>query len=304
MTISLTALRTFATVARLGKFSAAAKELHLTPPALSRHVKLIESQLGLPVFERLPGGVQVTEAGKIFSKYVDTTLASLQDGLEAVQAFQKGGKGIVKLCLPGTLCNDTFLNVLRDFKARNREAEVSLQMLVNAEVSEVVSRGEANLGIQYQEDRHPHLKTENIGHETVVVVCAPQHPLARARSVHARDLANETWIGTPIALTDLENAYQRYLARFGLAGSKIIVAQSYAIRNRLIEANLGIGIAVRSIVQKSIASGSLCQIKVLSMRSKTSIILVRRKSAYLNPTTMAFADYLRRAFLPNSSTRR
>ena len=296
MTISLPALRSFAAVARLGKFSVAARELHLTQPALSRHVRLIEAQLGQPVFERLPGGTRLTEAGKVFCGFVETCLSSLHDGLEAVDAMRGGETARIRLGLAGTLCNDIFLGVLRDFKARNPGIEVSLQMLVNSQVSEAVLRGDAHLGIQYREDRHPRLRQDVLGKETVVVVCAPQHPMANARTVHPGDLAAETWIGTPIALSDQEAEYRHYLARFGLVGNNIMIAQSYAIRNRLVEANLGIGIAVKSVVRKELASGSLRAIHIPAMRGGTAIMLVRRKQGYLSASALSFAELLKRAF--------
>lgn len=76
----LNALRAFESAARLGSFVAAAEELHVTQPAIGRHVKALEDNLGTQLFQRTPRGVLLTDKGH---RYFDQVSAALQSIAEA-----------------------------------------------------------------------------------------------------------------------------------------------------------------------------------------------------------------------------
>ena len=76
--LSLDVLRTFEAVARLLSFSAAAEELSLTQPAVSRQIKGLEEELGAPLFLRATRRVELTGAGQTLLRAVDPALASMR----------------------------------------------------------------------------------------------------------------------------------------------------------------------------------------------------------------------------------
>ena len=69
MDMELSEIEAFVTISRAGGFTRAAGILHLSQPAISRRIELLERELGAPVFERLPGGIRLTQAGESFLPY-------------------------------------------------------------------------------------------------------------------------------------------------------------------------------------------------------------------------------------------
>lgn len=67
-----------------GWFRRAASALHLSQPAISRRVHLLEGELGAPVFDRIRSGVVLTDAGRAFLPHAEALLASMRDGIDAV----------------------------------------------------------------------------------------------------------------------------------------------------------------------------------------------------------------------------
>src|SRR3977135_2161789 len=100
-------LQTFVSIARLGGVTRAASPLHRSQPAITRRIKLLEDQLGVPLLERGRSGAMVTEAGRTFLPYAEAVLAALKDGTQAVQALEGNDRGSVSLALVGTLAGTT-----------------------------------------------------------------------------------------------------------------------------------------------------------------------------------------------------
>src|ERR1700755_191181 len=109
MTMNLHDLETFVSIARLGGVTRAAGRLHRSQPAITRRIKLLESQLGAPLLERGRSGAVLTGAGRTFRPYAAAVLASFTDGAHAVQALQGGDHGAVSLAMVGTLAGTTIV---------------------------------------------------------------------------------------------------------------------------------------------------------------------------------------------------
>lgn len=97
----------FLAIARSGGFARGSAALHLSQPAASRRIKLLETELGAPLFDRLSRGVTLTEAGQAFLPHAQALLASMRDGINAVNAVHGTSHGTVTLALVGTLASGT-----------------------------------------------------------------------------------------------------------------------------------------------------------------------------------------------------
>ena len=105
----------FAAIVRHGGFTRASSALHLSQPAISRRIRLLEQELGAPLFERLPGGPLLTDAGGAFLPHAEALLASMRDGAAAVAAL-RGESGTVTLALVGTLASTALTGRLKRFR--------------------------------------------------------------------------------------------------------------------------------------------------------------------------------------------
>jgi DNA-binding transcriptional LysR family regulator len=87
--VTLSTLRGFEAAARLASFALAADELHLSHSAVSHQIKLLEEELGQPLFRRVGRSVVLTDAGKDFARTVRETLHRLEDGVARLAPYQK-----------------------------------------------------------------------------------------------------------------------------------------------------------------------------------------------------------------------
>jgi DNA-binding transcriptional LysR family regulator len=122
--LSLDHLRTFADVVELGSFSAAARRLNLTQPAVSLQVKQLEGRLGVRLIERVGRRAHPTAAGRDLLAHVHRVDAAVAGALAAVADHREGGSGRLRLGTGATACIYLLPKVLRDLRQRFPALEI------------------------------------------------------------------------------------------------------------------------------------------------------------------------------------
>src|SRR5262245_897278 len=178
MAVEIDHIEAYLAILRRGGFTRASANLHLSQPAISRRIDLLERELGAPLFERIRTGVVLTDAGRAFLPHAEALLASMRDGIAAVDALRGTGQGTVGLALVGTLASTTLTACLRTFREAHPGVGLRLRTALSAEVSALVRRGDATLGLRYEVDADPDLLSTVIHDEPMLPVCSRRHRLA------------------------------------------------------------------------------------------------------------------------------
>ena len=276
-------LETFVSIARLGGVTRAASQLHRSQPAITRRIKLLESQLGAPLVERGRAGAILTEAGRAFLPYAEAVLASLRDGTQAVQGLQGDDHGAVALAMVGTLAGTNIVQQLRRFSARHTNARLELRTANSFEVSDMVRRGEVSLGLRYFGDPSPELVSRMVSQEKIVVVCSAQHRWGGKRLRQVELLRHDQWFSLPMTRhrDSFAHLVARQLASAGLDDVQMMAIDSMTAQKRLIEAGLGIALLPESSIHEELRLGTLSTIDASDLQTTVPIHLLYRKSGYL-----------------------
>jgi DNA-binding transcriptional LysR family regulator len=266
-------VQTFLAIAELGGFTRAAQQLHRSQPAISRRLDILEHELGAPLFERLRGRVRLTEAGRAFLPHAEAALASLRDGRDAVRCLQAGIEGAISLALVGTLADTHIVEVLRRFAAQSKNVRLELRTAPSREVTDLVRRGEATLGLRYHTSDQLDLVALNAGSEPMLVVATPGHHLAGLRVRQAGLLAGERWVGFPSTPGERDSGQTlaHQLIRAGLDGADVIVIDSLTAQKRLAQAGFGLALVPESSVRDELRRGALVALDIPSMRTTIPI---------------------------------
>ena len=286
----------FVAVARLGSVSRATSVLHLSQPAISRRLHLLEDELGVPLFDRLRTGVRINDAGRVFMRHADAMLASMRDGVDAVNALRDVQTGVVTLALVGTLASTPLTDRLRRFAEKYPRVDLRLRTALSAEVSALVVSGQASLGLRYGADADPHLVSTIVNQERLIPVCATGHRLARMTRVSARALARERWLAFPSHSTPAREPYTasltERLAANGLSASEIVHVDSLTAQKRMIEAGFGLGLLPESSVTEELRAGTLLALKVTGLRARIPVALLYRQRAFQSRATKTLVSLL------------
>ncbi|KRR21150.1 hypothetical protein CQ14_22035 [Bradyrhizobium lablabi] len=276
------ALLTFLTVHRRGGISSAAKALHRSQPAISRRIALLEQELGVPLFERIASRTMLSDAGRVLVPYAERAVAAAQDAENAVRALAQPNSGPVVLAVVGTLAGGRLSAVLKRFAAAHPQVELSLRTATSAEVSDMVRRGEATIGLRYDRDRSRDLDCELLVTERLQVVCALDHPRAGRRVAKLADLSGERWIAFPIVPGRREITAAHVFALFGLGEIEWTPVDSLTAQKRLVEAGLGVALLSESNAAEELRHKTIATIGVGDLKANHDVVTVTRRGGFLS----------------------
>jgi DNA-binding transcriptional LysR family regulator len=186
-------LLTFRAVVHAGSFSAAARELSLTQPAVSQQVAALERELGERLLHRGPGGPTLTEAGALALEHADALAARL--ALADAQLAELGSDSApVRVGgFPSALATLVPAAIASLVPRRVETVEGTIE-----ELAAGVADGRLHVALVFQDAaapprEHPGLRRHDILEEPFVPVVGPGHRLAKRRTIHLRELAGDPW---------------------------------------------------------------------------------------------------------------
>lgn len=294
--MELNEIDAFVTIARVGGFTRAATNLAISQPAISRRIDLLERELGAPLFERLPTGARLTEAGRAFLPHAQQALASIRDGAAAVHALEEDEQGSITLALVGTLASTRLTTQLQAFREIHPQVRLLLRTARSDEVSELVKLGDALLGLRYFADPHTEICSLPVMNEPFHIVAAAHSRLLPDTPTDPSALHGIPWIGFPIDARSSGEPFARLLAQqlllHGLDNAELIAIDSLTAQKRLIEADFGIGYLPASSIEEEIRLGTMRILPVAAMQTSAPLMLIHRRQAYLSRAARSLREML------------
>ncbi|WP_342607427.1 LysR family transcriptional regulator [Vibrio tritonius] len=120
-------LKYFLAVAETQNIRSAAKKVHVTQPAISRKIKELEDELGVQLFDRLPKGLSLNKAGKVYQKHLGAVLRQIEDANAKVRQFAKTEYGSLALGAPDfILWQGEVTEQINHFRQANAQVELEV----------------------------------------------------------------------------------------------------------------------------------------------------------------------------------
>ncbi len=184
-------LRAFVTVAESRSFSKAARHLYVSQPPLSRHIRQLEEELGVTVFERTPSGVTLTREGTLLLERARTVLAEANAFLELASRAKVGAANPLKVGMARGLCE--VVNRIRlDLASRHPEIAIEGIDMASSLQYDALREKSIDVGVSRHVTDDPAVEYEPLFEEHFVVVVSEQSPLAKHKSLTLKQLANTT----------------------------------------------------------------------------------------------------------------
>ena len=181
-------LITFATVAKTGSLSAAAKVLFKSQPAVSSQLKKLQEAVGEPLYKRWRYGVVLTPAGKALLPYAQTLARSLEGARQYARELQEGSSGYLRVAASTTIAMYYLPRRLKTFADAHSEVELQLLACNTQEALTLLRNGSADLALIEGPDDEAELEHAVIAHDEIILALLPEHPLARRKRIGPKDL--------------------------------------------------------------------------------------------------------------------
>ena len=177
--INQTRLRYFEAVLECGSVRSAADKLNTAPSVVSRQIKLLEQDVGLPLFERRARGLAPTDAATIIEDFLRHYRAQHEHLANRLQALRGMQRGHVDLVISEGMIETLMQSVIGPFCTEFPNIKIGIQVGSVNEVVEAVRTDRAHIGIAYNPPTHPEIRCRARRPQAVELLVARDHPLAR-----------------------------------------------------------------------------------------------------------------------------
>jgi LysR family nitrogen assimilation transcriptional regulator len=262
--MDLRQLRYFVSVAERGGFGAAASVLNVAQSALSRHIKLLEHELGGALFERGARGVDLTESGKVLLARGRWLLGAVEDIRAEVRTENREPSGTVRLGAPSSLADNFYAPLARLFAERFPRVRLELSEGLTEEMTDRLLRAELDLAIVTGPRPNDHLDYETLVVEQVFVIGPAGDPRLKRGTITRKE-----FLGLPAAVQPLSRS------PFPQSMPASLRVESMTPLKQMVACGLGYGLLPFSGIHHEVAAGTLSAARVPWMHADRVLALPR-----------------------------
>jgi DNA-binding transcriptional LysR family regulator len=266
-------LQTFVAVADLRHFARAADRCNLSQPAVSHQIRLLEDELGAPLFNRAGRTVSLTVAGEVLLEDARRILAALDRARERVHGISSGALGRVRIGATDTPGLYVLPSVIDRF--RRDRPHFALQFVIGSEIDllQRVAANDLDMAVVTGRPVLGELQSQRIGRDELVIVAPAGSRFAKSRAVRPADLRGETWI-TREEGADTKRQLDAWWRRHRVAPARVMTLQGPDAVKRGVIAGLGIGVLSRTVVGDELRAGRLAIVAVTPPLPPRDVLLV------------------------------
>ena len=293
--MTLDQLRIFLAVAEREHVTQAAAALGLTQSAVSAAIAALEARHDTRLFDRVGRHIELTAAGKTFLGEARAVVARAEAAELMLSELGSRARGAINVAASQTIASYWLPPHLVRFRESAPEVDVRLEQGNTSAVIEAVKAGTADIGFVEGEVKAAALAVDQVGIDEMVLVVAPDHPLAGRRSLKPADLPAADWIvrepgsGTR---SEAENAVAALGVPIHERRIAMVLPSNEAVR-AAVEAGAGIAALSELVVAESVRGGRLKRLK--PALGRRAFYVVRHKERRLSKAAEALIDHCKSA---------
>jgi len=288
--VTLRQMRVFAAVARNLSFTRAARELHLTQPAVSQQVRLLEDEVGLPLFEQIGRKVHLAPAGVELLRYTEQAMELLRQAGESLAAMRGLKRGVLKL---GAVSTAKYFapSLLSAFTPAYPEVSIKFEVGNRQEIIQQLAANEIDLVITGRPPRELDTMAEPLATHPLVLIASPRHPLAARRRIKLSQLATESFLIRETG-SGTRASMERVFKERGVDIRVSMEVSSNETIKQAVMADMGISFISSHTVGLELAAGKLVILDVVGLPIIRDWYVIHLRDKQLAPIPAAFRAFL------------
>ena len=289
--MNLNRLAVFHAVARTGSFTQASRELFITQPGVSKHVKALEEYYGARLFDRLGKRVELTQVGEILyqaTRQIFDLLDHTRERIDELHGIEAG-----RLTIGSSVTIGIYIlpKIIKSFSDRHPNVQIALDIAMSRQVVDRVLENEVDIGLVGHKADDERVHSGAFMMDEFVLVMPVDHPWRGRESIPLSDLTLEPFLisrrgsGTQTVMEERlrhEGVVLRNAMEFG---------NTEAVKKGVM-AGLGISILSKHTISLEYEAGLLDSVPLHGVRLDRWLYVIYRKDKYLTNATKAFLKIL------------
>jgi len=279
--VDLRQLEMAISVADNASFTRASQHLYVAQSAISRKIKLLEEELGEPIFKRVNKKIYITPAGETLLRYARRIFQDMRNAKLEISEIAHLERGQLRLGAGMLACTYILPPVLEKFKALHPRIDLEVITAPTDILLSKLSDNLIELGVFTLPIKHSDLKVVPLITEEMVVVTSPKHPvLSKESKISAKELQNYPLILFPKGART-RDVLDGFFRDVGIAPRIVMEAENVALIKPLVKIDLGISVIPLRSVSEELQRGELHCLKIRDYKLVRKVGLVYHKSEFV-----------------------
>lgn len=290
-------LRIFSAVANHRNVSRAAWDLHISQPSLSQQLKLLEKDLGLKLYRKISGGIELTREGAAFLRDTEPILLRVETLKKKLGTDQAGGRADSLLSVGGSYTPSTsFLPLLVEaFKKTHPCVNLILRTDKSPVIEKLVLKSEVGIGVIVIPSYSPLLTYEPYRQMQMVAFVSAKHPLAKKQPLTAAELCQFPFVilksrksEQDVRSSKIEQCLKE-IERQGFKPDIFMMCDSSQAVKAAVRSGVGVGLLYKDTLEPELREDKLKVIKFAKLKAYGDSFVVYHKE---KPLSLPARDFL------------
>jgi len=281
-------LEYFRHVAETGNLTRASEQLFISQPALSRSIKNLEKELGVPLFDREGRIIKLNRYGNLFLEKVYESLNAIEEGQKNLSELVDPYTGTIRISFIHTLGNNLVPEAISKFRKYYPDVKFKFFQGTTGTVLEHIESGEVDLCFLMEADFPENISYETVKNEELFVIVPDSHPLASKTAISLSQLKHEPFIGFKKGV-GLRTITDRLCEQSGFTPNIIFEGQQVGTVSGFVSAGLGVSLVPKN---RGISEYNIKCIPVSSPKCYRHINLAWKKDTYTPKVIQTFKEFL------------
>ncbi|HEY2589668.1 MAG TPA: LysR family transcriptional regulator [Tepidisphaeraceae bacterium] len=289
--MNLNHLAIFHAVAAERNVSRGARRLMISQPAASKQLLQLERNLGVKLFDRVPRGVRLTEAGEMLARYAARLFAIEAEAESAIQELRGLRRGRLRLGASTTLGVYLLPDIFVRFRRTYPDIYASLEVIGSAAVERRLLEGDLDLGFVESFSGDERLEAVAFHTDELVPIAPPGHPLARKRRVTPEQFCNEPFVVRDTG-SETKSFVERALASKGIVVQPVMSLGTTEAIKRAVASGIGVAIVSKLSIGLELEARRLSVLRISGLSVRRPLYHIVRKGAERSAATAEFLKML------------
>lgn len=289
-------LKAFVAIAEEKTFTAGAKRINITQAAVSMQIRQLEEEIGLPLFNRTPRRVILTQAGEYLLSRARLILREHDNALEVLAEMAGAKHGRLRIGSASAMFATMQLPaILEKLKAEYKQAEISVVSGTSQALVEKILHGEVDIAFVSLPVENSNIVTEKLFSDEIVAIAHPSHSFAKEKIVDAQMLAGESLI-----LGEKGGNTRRMIDDFfesaNVKPNVVMELSRQEAIDKMVENNMGVGISGAKNVADKVSEKKLIALCIKGAKIKWELGLAHIRGGYFSPISKEFVRLCKQNF--------
>ena len=286
-------LESFLTLAKTQHFAKAADKLYISQPALSKRIRALEDELGIPLFDRMGNQTFLTIHGETFRPFAENMVATCNSAKEYIRQIENMEHGVLNFGATNFIGVYMLPAVIARFHKKHPNITINMNINTSQTILEMLHKNQLEfvfLSDYIIEDPENYV-IEQYWQDYLKLIVGTQHPLFSKKSCSFFDVQNDFYITKKKQSSQykfLDHIFQQYHFDFK---NKLFISTQDAIKEAVVN-NLGISIMSELAVEREINAGLITALDFTETPICRNIQYAYLKNKYLTPAAKTFLKML------------